>query len=138
MKNILNFIGSAIYGIVVSYILWLLFYFLTPWLMSFGWSAVILYWLFAFGLLAGLIGGLSSILLIPLVYLISKCKIAKYLPIAAMLIFGYLTVALPWQLSGEYTFVKIVIAISLSSTALAVFVSLINILFSCDRIEINN
>ncbi|MFV0587149.1 hypothetical protein [Bacteroides reticulotermitis] len=132
MKKTLSFIGSAIYGIIFSYLLWLMFHLLTPWLMSFGWLAAILYCFFALGLIAGILGGLSSLLCFPLYRMVSICDSAKYIPVVFLVLCGLSAVALPWQLDIEYSLVKILIAFSISLTAFAVFSSMTYALFKKD------
>lgn len=128
MKSILCFIGSALYGAIIPCLLWLLFYSLVPWLMSFGWTAVILYWIFAFGLIVSLLGGIFGFAYLPLLYMTSKCKAAKIIPILSTLFFGYCSIVLPWKVDIDYSLVKIVIAISLTFTILALYITSVKFL----------
>lgn len=135
MKKIFSFLGSAIYGCIFAYVLWLLFHLITPWVMSWGWVAIIVYWLFALGLITSLLGGLSSYLFIPLYHMVSKCKIGKYIPILFLLAFGYSAIVSPWKMDIEYSFIKGFIAFSISSTAFAFFITFIVGLFKFDGNE---
>lgn len=47
----LKTIGSLVLSLVISYILWLIFYFATPHIMKIGWVLFALYILFAGGLI---------------------------------------------------------------------------------------
>ncbi|MDR0938513.1 MAG: hypothetical protein LBN29_04010 [Mediterranea sp.] len=126
MKKMICFLGAAVYGIVAAYLLWLVFYFLSPWLMSFGWLAVILYVIFALGLIGGLIGWIASLIWAPLLLLLrNSWPISKVIPVIALILFGISAIILPWRMDMGYSLVKIVIAISLSITALITFGSLI-------------
>ena len=129
MKTILGFIGSAIYGIILSYLLWLIFYFLTPWLMGFGWTALILYSLFAGGLITSIVGGLSTLISLPL-FLMSKNKVSKIIPALALAFHGYSAVAMPWHIGTGGRFVTFIIALSISFTAFSIFALIIYSLFA--------
>lgn len=129
MKKILCFIGSAAYGIVFSYLIWLAFYFLTPWIMSFGLLGFVLLWLFGFGIIAGFIGGISGVLSYPLIKMIFIYKPSKYIPVVSMLFLGYSSVAMPWRFDVEYSLMKIILGLSISIMALILFSTLIYGLF---------
>ncbi len=124
MKTILCFIGAALYGFIESYILWLVFSYFTPWLMSWSWFAIIVYCVVATGLIGGLVTGFSALISIPLFKICKVSKACRYLPMLFLAFYGYKAVALPWQMS-PHGIREIVIAISISLTAVALFVTLI-------------
>lgn len=122
--------GSALYSIIISYVIWLAFHLVTPWLMSFGWIALIIYWIFASGVISGLIGGLSIFIFYPLDAMVRIFKHGRYIPALVLLFFGYSSVVMPWNLNITYSIVKIIMACSLSFTAATIFFSLIASLFN--------
>lgn len=126
------FLGTLIYGVLFSTIIYLLFHFLTPWLMSWGWVAVILYWIFALGFISSILSSVFAFISIPFMYMIPKCSVGRYTPIFFLIIAAYNSIVEPWQLDMDYTVVKYVIAFSISSTAFAAFLSTITMLFGID------
>lgn len=132
MKKIFQCLGTAVASTVCGYLLWLLFYWLTPYIMGVGWFLFFVYLFFAGGLLTGIIGSLSTILAIPVAYLTSNNTVAKIINAIPLLVFGYCSVCLPWGLNMEYKLLQYIIAISLSATYLITFVSLLICPFSID------
>lgn len=136
IKKVVCFLGTMLYGALFASVLYSLFHFLTPWLMSWGWTAVALYWIFALGFISSVLSTIFAFISIPFVYMIPKCKIARYIPIFFLITVAYNSIISPWQLDIEYTVVKYVIAFSISSTAFAAFLTAISILFGMDDKDI--
>ena len=51
MKKIFQCLGTVAYSTIVGYLLWLLFYWITPYIMSVGWLLFFLYIFLAGGLI---------------------------------------------------------------------------------------
>jgi len=130
MKKVLAFITVTIYGCVAARLLWYLFHLATPWLMSFGWVAVIIYVLFLFGLIPSLFGFLGTMIYMPIMRFIRLAPSSIYLPILFLLADGFFSAREPWVLDIDYTLVKIIIGISISLAAISTFISLIVALVS--------
>lgn len=124
MKKVLAFLAVTIYGCVAAQLLWLLFHYATPWLMSFGWIAVIIYYIFLFGMIPTLFGFAGTLLFMPISKLVSIAPASKYLPIWFLIVDGFLSAKEPWVLDIDYELVKIIIAISISLAAISTFASL--------------
>lgn len=124
MKRILCFLGSAIYGVIVGYVLWLLFGLLSAWVINWKWWAIILYIIVGNGILFGIIQSLSALLVVPLVKMGEVARHSKWLPIISLLFFGYCSAAAPWHLHPT-GFRQVVICISVCISAIEVFVPLI-------------
>lgn len=128
--GIFKFIGSLVYGAVMYYLLWLLFYWITPYVMSMSWGLFIVYLFVAGGALTMFVASVASIIGMPLVLLCRKCKVAKYAPIIFGLFFGYSAVKLPWILSMEYGVLQWILGISLTITIVITFISLMAVPFN--------
>lgn len=115
MKKLLQCLGAAIYGGIAGYLMWLLWYWLTPLLMSASWWVVILYVLIAGGLLSALLGGICNIIAIPLFFLIrGRNVVAKLLYIIPVGFYAFCSVKLPWLLDADYTVLQYIIAVALT------------------------
>lgn len=125
MKKILSFFGGLSYSVVVSYLMWLLFYFVTPFLMRFGWKALILYFVLAAGTIPMLFIPLFTYAWIPIVLLIRKCKAVRFVSVIPLLLFGYSAVADVWRLDIVYSGSKVAIAIAVSVMIATLFIALI-------------
>lgn len=123
--KILKFAGAFLYGALMAYLMWLLFYWITPIAMLIGWGWFIVYLFVAGGFISMLVGSISYLLVIPIVKLSQGCKAAAYAPIPFLLFFGYSSVRLPWSLNMDYGVFQWVIGISLSITIVVAFISLI-------------
>ena len=125
MKGFLCFFGSAVYGLVASYLIWLMFHFFIPWFMSFGWTALIIY----AGLFSIITGGLSSIIAMPIYLMSNGRNYCKWIPIICFVFFGFSACRLPWGLDMEYTSVKYIMGVALSITIVSIYIGLIWALF---------
>lgn len=126
--KILKFIGSAILGIVISYLLWLIFHFATPWVMSFGWIGVIVSIICA-SFITGIFASICSWVLLPLMLMVDNFA-SKILPTVAMLFHGFSAARQVWGLDMEYTASKITLGIILTILVVAVFVSAIQCIWA--------
>lgn len=67
--KILKFAGAFLYGALMAYLMWLLFYWITPIAMLMGWGWFIVYLFVAGGFISMLVGSISYLLVIPIVRL---------------------------------------------------------------------
>lgn len=119
--KILSFIGSALYAVIASYLIWLLFNWVTPWVMSFGWIGVIGSVLCG-SLFIGLFLSVCTLLLSPLLALINN-GISKIIPLAAFLFNGFSSAMLPWRLEVVFSLPKIILGLTLTCVVLVVFIT---------------
>ncbi len=136
MKGLLCFFGSAVYGLVASYLIWLMFHFFIPWFMSFGWIALIIYVMFLGSSLI-ITGGLSSIVAMPIYLMSNGRNYCKWIPIICFVFFGFSACRLPWGLDIEYTLVKYIIGGALSITVVLIYISIIVALFMNSNVKWN-
>lgn len=130
IKKLAQCVGICLYSIISAYLLWLIFYWITPFVMSIGWLGFILYCIFATGLCSGFISLANMVLAIPTHFLTKDNIVAKIINALPMLFFGYSTICLPWKLNIEYGLLQWILAISLSSIAFSAFWAMILIAFS--------
>lgn len=130
MKKIIQCIGAAVYGSVVGYLLWLLFYWMTPYIMGVGWLLFILYLIFASGLITGLVYAATMLLSFPTSLILKGNTAAKIINAIPLLFYGYCSVKLPWGLRMDYGALQYLIAISLSITFLIAFAATIFVPFN--------
>lgn len=122
----IKFVFAILYTLVSAYLIWLLFYWLVPWLMGFGWLAAIIYWILAFGLIAATFKLLSGLIASPLFGLVGRNKFSGVFAIVIYALFAVSAVLLPWMQPMKYRLITIIIGVSLSLTALSVYGAVIN------------
>ena len=131
MKKVLQILGSLIYAIIASYIVWLFFYWITPIAVSAGWWAVLAYFVGSF-IITGILVNLSTAITLPILYLTKDNKISKWVMIPFFAFYGYSSIMLPYRLDGAFGVSQWVIAICLSLTALIAFAAFIGIIFKSE------
>lgn len=122
----IKFVFAILYTLVSAYLIWLLFYWLVPWLMGFGWLAAIIYWILSFGLIAATFKLLSGLIASPLFGLVGRNKFSGVFAIVIYALFAVSAVLLPWMQPMKYRLITIIIGVSLSLTALSVYGAVIN------------
>lgn len=122
MTTILKFTGAALYGILVAYMLWMLFGFLTPRLLDSGWLGVITY-LIAGVFIIGLFCGLGTLLSFPL-SLLATSKLSRLLPFTVLFISCTGSLPLPWQQEPPGNYQQILNALIADSFILGIYGSL--------------
>lgn len=125
MKYILQVIGTMLYGLVSSYLIWLLFYFITPYIMGASWFVIILYVLFAGGLVTAITTSIATLLSVPNFFFMGNNKLAKIIYCIFCLFWGYSSITLPYQLDVSFGVKEWILAISISLTAFSIYISLI-------------
>lgn len=120
MKQILSFIGAAVYGLLLSYFLWFGFLHLDDWTMTFGWTGVIIFLIVCTPIMA-LLSYPVTWATIPLVMLIRICRHAKWLPLVFMLFHCISSLRLPWLYYSHYTAPHIVMAVVTDIIVLVIF-----------------
>lgn len=135
MKYLLQCVGSLVYGTIASYLLWLFFWWITPYIMSVGWFLFFVYIILAGGFVSILIGAINSLLAIPMMFLVKDNIVSK---IICSLLFGYFliqSICLPWQLDMQYGLLQWIIAISLTIIFAISFISMIIMSFSIENAD---
>ena len=118
----LKSVGLLFYGLIASYLLWLLFYWLTPYVMSIGWGGFILYMLFAGGLVSAIVGSAATLLAYPVItWFNGAYKPVRWICAIFFVFHGFSAIMLPWRLDIDYGFLKILIAVLYGITALISF-----------------
>ena len=133
MKKIFQCLGAGIYSTVTGYLLWLLFHWMTPYVMGVGWLLFFLYIFVAGGLITGIIASINNLLVVPMVFLMKNNIVAKIINVLPLLFFGYSAVRLPWGLDMNYGVLQYLIGISLTITFLISFGSMIILPFKIEE-----
>lgn len=131
--KVVKILGSLLYGSIMYYLLWLLFCWITPFVMGIGWVLFILYLIIAGGFLTLLIAQISSWIGIPLVLICNNCKPAKYVQLIPGILFGIYSVRLPWVQDMDYGILQWIIGIFLTITILITFISILTVSFKVDK-----
>lgn len=119
----LKVIGALFYGVIMYYLLWLLFYWIVPIVMSMGWGWFILYILIAGGAISAFVSSISNLLIMPLILLSRDSNVVKYISAVVGLFFGYSAIKLPWSIDGQYDIIHWIWGISLTITILIIFIT---------------
>ncbi len=131
--KVLKFLGSIVYGAIVYYLFWLLFYWVTPFIMNLGWGGFFGYLIGGSIVLISLASILAIALQIPLTLMVKGCDAAKFPPVIFALFFGYSSVKLPWSLDMDYGFLQYLLGISLTIYILIAFFGFAKISFDVAR-----
>ena len=132
MKKFFQCLLTAVYSAIAGYLLWLLFYWMTPYIMGVGWLLFFLYIFLAGSLITLIVGSISWLLAVPMPFLMKDNIAAKVINVLPMLFFGYSAVCLPWGLDMNYGVLQYFIGISLTITFLITFGSMIVIPFKME------
>lgn len=117
---------SLIYGIIASYLLWLLFYWITPYIMRIN-SILFMILFFVFGILIliSFFKSVSALLLLPIMFITRNNVSAKFMILPSFLFHGFSAVKLPFGLSMHYGFIQWFVGIELSLIIFFVFITII-------------
>lgn len=133
VMKVLKFLGALLYGAIMYYLLWLFFYWLTPYVMGMSWGWFIAYLVIGVVAMIMFVSGVTSLIGFPMIPLCRKCAAAKYAPIIFGLLFGYSSVRLPWTLDMEYGVLQWILGISFTITILIAFISLMVVPFKVEE-----
>lgn len=121
MKKLLCALGSVLYSVIAGYLIWLLFFFLTDWSMSFGLLGISIIIALGFTLVGGFIAVLVNLIIAPLAMMLAVSPNARWLSILSMGLFGFSTIIMPWRAVVWANAYNIIMAVLLSIMALVMF-----------------
>ena len=98
MKALFSIIASALYSFAMCAVLWVIFHYATPWILSFGWFAVILYWIFIPGTLTVCLNSFTTFMLIPLHRLRAMSRYSGLIPMLMFIAFAIVFLVMQWQM----------------------------------------
>ncbi len=128
MISSLKYLGLIVVGTIIPYLFWLMFMFITPWLMDMSWGKFIMFSLFGLGIISAFVSVFAMLASFILIHLDTHWS-AKVIPFLWALFYGYISFILPWRLTLDYNFLEVVIAISIDIEVLAIFITYIYGLF---------
>lgn len=132
MKKVLQVLGTMTYGMISSWLIWLFFWWITPYVMSASWLLLILYLFLAGGLLSMIAAFVAGMLSVPMSYLMKDNMAAKVVYTILCLIWGYSSCALPFHLDISFGIRQWILALMITGTALCIFASLIAVSYKED------
>lgn len=135
MKKIFKCLGTLLFDAIVGYLLWLLFYWITPYIMGVGWFLFFLYIFLAGGLISCIAASINGLLSLPMSFLVKDNIVAKVINVFPLLFFGYSSVRLPWEFNMSYGVLQYIIGISLTIIILISFVGMMIIPFRIEEIQ---
>ena len=127
MKSSLWGISGIVVSAVFLYLIWLLFFYVTPYVMGINsWIlAIILYFVFA-PIFIFLISNIGFWLSIPIVFFSSKTNTFFKIIITILSLFCLISIILmPFQLDVKYTFLKILLSVYLIGVSLGILSAII-------------
>ena len=132
-KKVLGFIGAAVYAAVLCLLLYLLFFWITPWFMNQSGWFVVFTWLVVMPIVGWVFVGFpSAIISFPIALMTNGVKFAKVIPTIIMLFLGFESARLPWLMDSEYTTLMVVKAITMSLIAGGAYLACIIIMYTSD------
>lgn len=132
MKYILQIFGTILYGTLSSYLVWLFLSWVTPYVMSASWLMLVGFVFLAGGLFELVVGSLATLLAVPNLFLMKHNKVAKAIYTVICLFWGYCSVALPFHIDMHFGVKGWILALTISFTALTVFMGLITAAWETD------
>lgn len=132
MKKILGILGVMVYGVISNWLIWLFFWWITPYVMSASWLMMILYILIDVCFISFVVSFIAGMLSVPTVILTKDNTAAKVVYTLISLFWGYSSCALPFHLNMEFGTRQWILAIFLVLTALGTFATLIAVTYKED------
>lgn len=128
--KLLRIIGILAYSSVAGYLIYLLFWGLVNLMVwaNLGWIGIIACVVLFMSTIFSIVGGLSSLIGMPLLLLRKDDLWMGYFAIPALALYGYLSISMIWEVVKVYNAKTIIQSGSLSIIALVVFISLIQVL----------
>lgn len=122
MKSSLWGITGVIISVVFLYLIWLLFFYITPYVMGINnWILAIILYVIIAPIFIFIITNIGVWLSIPIVFFSSKTNIFFKIIISLLSLFCLISIILmPFQLDMKYTFLKILLSIYLIGISLGV------------------
>ena len=138
MKSFFSFVGAAIYGYVASWCLWLIIWWLSPIVMSIGWSWWLLLYVVCYFSLVHLTYKINGFLFVPYVLFFKSSKWNFVIPVLFYLITGFKALLEPYSNGiDSFGFIQWVLALSVSFLAYQLFANFVvsTLLFLFRKIE---
>ncbi len=135
--KLLKIIGAFVYAVLASYLIWLLFHWLTPLVMSFStiWKLLLLVLVFE-PIIVGLLISAAAIIATPVFMLLKNTSAAAKVLISIPFLFHCFSSArLPWLLDIPYNAIPVIIAISISISALCIFGAIVSAVFKSEEFK---
>ena len=122
MKSSLWGITGVIISVVFLYLIWLLFFYITPYVMGINnWILAIILYIIIAPIFIFIITNIGVWLSIPIVFFSSKTNIFFKIIISLLSLFCLISIILmPFQFDMKYTFLKILLSIYLIGISLGV------------------
>lgn len=113
MKSSLWGIAGIVVSAIFLYLIWLLLFFVTPYVMGINsWILVLILYLVVAPIFIFLITNIGFLLSIPIVFFSSKTNIFFKIIITILSLFCFISIILmPFQLEMKYTFLKILLSV---------------------------
>lgn len=113
-------LGAIILSVVLSFLIYLLFYFATPWLMSFGWGGFAV-WFCIGNTIVGFLIWILNFVSAPIYSMVKGLKVPATICSVILAGFGIYTMLLPWFLDMDYLTVNKLMGINISIDIIGIF-----------------
>lgn len=135
MKKTFAFLGSILYSLFLSLIIYFAFSYISGWILSLSWMGFILYMMFGSSLIIGLVLALSSAMSMPLISMSIVYNKAKWIPLVLFLVYGIKSCIVPWTINCDSGLLRVFECLSIDVFSETIFVSLIFILIRGEKLE---
>lgn len=121
MKRFIFVLMTVAYSMLSSFLFWLFFKWITPYVMNASWIMLLLYPFLALGFVCMIVGSYGGILSFLNGFFMKDNMAAKVIYTIICLSWGYSSCALPFRLNMEFGVCQWILAIMLTCTALCTF-----------------
>lgn len=121
MKNFIFVLMTVAYSMLSSFLFWLFFKWITPYVMNASWIMLLLYPFLALSFICMIVSSYGGILSFLNGFFMKDNMAAKVIYTIICLSWGYSSCALPFRLNMEFGVCQWILAIMLTCTALCTF-----------------
>ena len=126
--KIFRLVGILVYSSIAGYLIYLLFWGLVNLMVwaNLGWIGIIVCAFTVLSLIASLVGTISVVIVAPLFLLKKDSRWMGYFAIPSLILYGYLTISMMWQIIQVFNAKTIIQSSVLSIMAFIVFFTLVS------------
>lgn len=131
--KVLFFILGTIASIITPYLVWLISSFSLSYLLKLSGTSFVSMLFFGDPIIIGLIAAASTVVNIPLLYCVTKCRPVRWVTLPFYTFFAYCTFVLPWEALEEISFWGVISAIHFMLLFGVIYVAFLYGIFTTEK-----